>query len=164
MSLAYSDIDINLIVERRPDQICITNSWEYGIGGFSIKIGKVFWYEIPSRLRLKVSNNVLEYLAEIVAIWKGVLDREISSGSCIFSSMDNTSVVRWTRKLSFMDTSQERNIIISRFLAKLIMNHRFCLYTQYFVGFLNVVADALSRDFYLSDSFLTNPLFYFYPN
>ena len=68
LSLAHSGIDINLIVERRPDQIYITDSCEYGIGGFSVKTGKAFRYEIPPYLRFKVSNNVLEYLAEVVAI------------------------------------------------------------------------------------------------
>ena len=97
-------------------------------------------------------------------MWLGVLDGEITSGSCAFSGTDNTSAVGWTRKSSFADSSQEPHIIISRFLARLTMDHNFCLHTQHFASFLNVVADALSRDFYPSDAFLAHLLFYFYPD
>ena len=54
--------------------------------------------------------------------------------------------------------------MVARKLASLVMKHNFCMYSQHFAGWLNVVADSLSRDFHLKDDFLTHLLFFFYPN
>jgi hypothetical protein len=44
----------------------------------------------------------------------------------------------------------------ARQLAKLVMNSQSCLYSQWFAGVDNVVSDALSHDFHLTDSSLTH--------
>ena len=110
---AHEGISINLIIERQPDCIFVTESCEYGLGGFSMKTGKAFRYEIPYYLRFRVSNNVLEYLAEVIAVWLGVLDGEVQDESCVFSGTDNTSAVGWTCKSNFSDSSQKLHITIS---------------------------------------------------
>ena len=68
LKLAQSGISINLVLERRPDGIYITDSCEHVIGGFSLKTGGAFRWSISPHLRFRVSNNVLEHVAEIVAI------------------------------------------------------------------------------------------------
>ena len=141
----------------------ITDSCECGLGGFSIGTGRAFRYKTPENLRFRVSNNVLEFLAEVVAIWLGSLDSEVSSGSCAFSGTDNTSAVGWSFKSSFIDETQEPRVAASRELASLSIAHRFCNHTQHLKGLRNVVADCLSRDFHLDDKFLTHLLKFFYP-
>ena len=164
LRLAHDGVSINLIIERRPDSLFVTDSCECGLGGFSVKTGRAFRFEIPPHLRFKVSNNVLEYLAEVVAIWLGVLEGEVTEESCVFAGTDNTSAVGWTHKSNFSDATQEPHIEISRKLASLSIDHRFCLYSQHFTGWMNVVADSLSRDSHLPDEFLAHLLFHFYPS
>ena len=55
---ATNHISVNLVVERWSDHALMTNSCEHAIGGFSLKNGRAFLYEIPDYLRFKVSNNV----------------------------------------------------------------------------------------------------------
>ena len=86
-------MSINLIIERQPTTIFVTDSCEAGIGGFLVKTGRAFRFEIPDHLRFRVSNNVLEYLALLVAIWLGILDGEVSNDSCSLATSDNTSAL-----------------------------------------------------------------------
>ena len=178
LKMANDGIDINLLIERQPNHLFITDSCENGIGGFSLKSGRAFRFEIPSHLKGRVSNNVLEYLAEIVAIWMGILEEEVQPLDCCYSCTDNTSAIGWTFKSNFSgcisngkdkkvdDVAQEDispHLILSRKLASLVIDSRICLYTQHIKGILNIVADILSRDFHLNDVILTELLLYFYP-
>ena len=88
------EISLNLIIERYPDYIYITNSYKNGIGGFSILTGRAWRFKLPEYLKGKVSNNVLEYLVEIIAIWQGILNEEILPLNCIFSGTDSTTTVK----------------------------------------------------------------------
>ena len=44
------------------------------------------------------------------------------------------------------------------------MDNGFCFYSQHFAGWINVVVECLSRDFYLDDDFLAHLLLFFCPN
>ena len=66
--MANDGININLLVERQPNHLFITDSCENGIGGFSLKSGRAFRFEIPNHLKGRVSNNVLEHLALTLCI------------------------------------------------------------------------------------------------
>ena len=102
---ANNGISINLIIERRPDCIFVTDACEHGIGGFSVRTGNAFRFDIPKHLLFRVSNNVPEYLAEIVAVWLGILDGEVRENSCVCSGTDNTSAVGWTYKSNFANST-----------------------------------------------------------
>ena len=128
-----------------------------------MKTGQAFRFEIPPHLRFCVSNNILEYLAEVVAIWLGILEKEVGKFSCSFSGTDNTSAIGWTYKSNFCDSTKKPHLLISRLLARLVMDSQSCLYTQHLKGIHNIVVDALSRDFHLSNLVLTSLLKYFYP-
>ena len=93
LSKAKDGTSINLIIERQPTSIFVTDSCEAGIGYFSVKTGRAFRFEIPDHFRFRVSINVLECLALVVAIWFGILDREVSNESCSLAMSDNTSAL-----------------------------------------------------------------------
>ena len=42
LSMAHEGIDINLLIERQPNHLFVTDSCENGIGGFSMKSGRAF--------------------------------------------------------------------------------------------------------------------------
>ena len=110
-----------------------------------------------------MSNNIFEYLAEVVCMYLGILEGEVLPDSCVLSGIDSASAISWTHKSSFSDYVQEPHIFMSRRLALLTIEHRFCLYSQYLARFKNIVVDSLSRDLYLDNLFLTHLLMYFYP-
>ena len=93
-----------------------------------------------------------------------MLEVEITEGSYVFAGTDNTSALDWTCKSIFSENTQQPHVMLARKLASLVMGNQFCLCSQHFEKYLNVVVDVLSRDFHLSDEFLTHLLFLFYPN
>ena len=93
LELASMGISMNLIIERRPNNIFILDSCEHRIRGYSLKTRSAFYFKIPAHLWFEVSNNVLKHLAKIVVIWKGVLEREVTECSCTFSGMDSASTI-----------------------------------------------------------------------
>ena len=74
---ARKGISINIIIDRRPTNIFAMDSCENGIGGFSAETGKAFRHEITNNLRFKVSNNVIEFLSEVIDVWLGSLNDEV---------------------------------------------------------------------------------------
>ena len=138
--------------------------------------GHAFRFEIPDHLKGRVSNDVLEHLAEIVAMWLGALEGEASALECCFSCVDNASAIRWTCKSKFtgchnhVETNNDDvhwdetlpHLILSRKLVSLVIESKARLHVQCIKGVMNVVADSLSWDFHLSDVVLTNLLLHFY--
>ena len=51
LKLVQSGTSIKLFLERRPNAIFITDSCEHAIGGFSMKTGRAFCFELPEHLR-----------------------------------------------------------------------------------------------------------------
>ena len=73
---------------------------------------------------------------------------------------DSTTSAGWLQKSNFLVNNNDEGqvaarITIARTHARLYMNHQIREYSQWFPGKHNNVADALSRDFYLSDDELT---------
>jgi hypothetical protein len=99
----------------------------------------------------------LEFKACLITIWVDILNSKISQEDCILSQMDSATANGWLRKSNFSDPDDEvAQLMTARQLAKLVMNSQSCLYSQWFAGVDNVVSDALSHDFHLTDSSLTH--------
>ena len=84
------------------------------------------------------------------------MNDNIPPEDCILSQNESTSATGWLRKSNFSDSEDSiAQMITARHLASLILNSKSCLYSQWFKGGENQVADSLSRDFHLSDSVLS---------
>jgi hypothetical protein len=119
--------------------------------------GVAWRFEIPLNLRLRASLNSLEFIACVITIWVDILRNQISSEDCILSQSDSTSASGWLRKSNFTDSNDSNiQMITARHLATLILDSKTCLYSQWFPGGENSVADSLSRDFNLNDSDLSH--------
>ena len=64
---ANKGVSMNLLTFRQPDVVYICDAAEYGLGGFASH-GRAWTYEIPPELRDRAHINLLEYLAQIIAI------------------------------------------------------------------------------------------------
>ena len=65
---SHVGIPINLMIERQLNAMFIEESCDNVIGSFSLTAGVAFRHELPDHLKGRVRNNVLEHVAEIVAI------------------------------------------------------------------------------------------------
>jgi hypothetical protein len=98
----------------------------------------------------------LEFIACIITIWIESLNNSIEKESCILRQTDSSSAYGWLRKSNFSDTDDEIvQMTMARHLAYLLLSRESCLYSQWFAGDENQVADSLSRDFHFSDHQLT---------
>jgi hypothetical protein len=77
------------------------------------------------------------------------------AGSCFLSQTDSTSAAGWIRKSNFGDV-HPMHLQVAQATATLMMDHASTVYSQWFEGNSNEVADALSRDHHLSDTQLLN--------
>jgi len=101
----------------------------------------------------------------VISIWIDVLSDSIEPESCILRQTNSTSASGWLRKTNFADSKEEKvQMTTARLLVNLVINSKCCLYSQRFPGDENVVADALSRDFYLSNTDLSNLIIFLFPS
>jgi hypothetical protein len=166
---ACDGISLNLITFRRPTHIYRADACDHGIGGYS-KRGRFWRWEIPPNLRCRASINILEFVASLVGMWLDIIENEILPLSCILCMTDNTSSAGWLRRSNFKE--QEDNVEMqkakehcARTFAKLCIDSKIKIYSQWFPGKQNVIADSLSRDTHLSDEnilllFANSPLTY----
>ncbi len=152
-----SGISINNVVFRKPTHIYRSDASEFGLGGYNIISGRAWRFELPVDCRLRTSLNSLEFIACLINIWIDILMDNVPAESCFLSQTDSSTAAGWLRKLNFADDINSMvQLTTARHLAKLVMKAESCLYSQWFAGELNVVADCLSRDFHLNDLALTN--------
>ena len=124
--------------------------------------GRAWRLPLPSSWR-GLPINTLEFIATIIALEIEFHCNPPSPGECSLISCDNVSAMEWLRKSNFDSTASATNFALARHTAQLVLRARHCLYSQWIAGKENNVADALSRDFHLSDKDLTQHLFSTYP-
>jgi len=123
---------------------------EFGIGGYNIVTGIAWRFELPVECRLRTSLNSLEFLGCVISIWLDIFLGAIEPESCLLSQTDSTTAMGWLRKTNFADKLDEAvQLATARKLADLVLNSESCLYSQWFSGSENSIADSLSRDFHL---------------
>jgi len=82
----------------------------------------------------------------------------------VLSQTDSTTALGWLKKSNFADKLDEVvQLTTARKLADIILESQACLYSQWFPGDQNAVADSLSRDFHISVSNLCHLLTSHFP-
>ncbi|KAI2495235.1 hypothetical protein MHU86_19289 [Fragilaria crotonensis] len=153
---ASRGISINRLVCRWPTRIVRVDACPQGIGGYCLKSGLAWRYQLPEHLLGRATLNTLEFLAAFVgmivefhegAAWT---DEDV-----LLSQGDSTSAAGWLAKSNFNDDCP-LHLTIARAFADFCLTHEIDHYTQWFPGKENKVADMLSRDFALDDAALTD--------
>lgn len=161
LTKAHQGISMNLLTFRRPNIVLrLDASTSHGLGGYSAD-GRIWRWAIPTPWLGLLNINILEFLAVIIGIWIEVHEGRLTPLSCILAMTDNTSAAGWVRKSNFSelrDGSEESKLdmklkrILARKLASITLDADSCLYSQWFPGNKNDVADCCSRRFDLPDS------------
>ncbi len=161
LGLAHRGISMNILVFRKPTVIYRSDASEFGIGGYNLISGIAWRLELPLDCHSRTSLNSLEFLACLISIWIDHFHKILEPESCLYS----TSALGWLRKSNFADESDEKvQLATARKLADILLETESCLYSQWFPGEKNVIADSLSRDFHIDDSNLSSLLTAYFPD
>jgi hypothetical protein len=154
--VAHTSISLNLLATREPNNILWTDASEHGLGGYSLKTGRAWRWEIPLHLRGRKLINFLEFLACVVGIMLSIEEDDPAAGYCYLSATDNTSAMGWLRKSNFVsDGDRAAHLGLAREFTSELLRRALMNYSQWFAGEGNWVADLLSRDLVLSDHKIT---------
>jgi len=75
------------------------------------------------------------------------------------SQIDSSMATGWLRKSNFADKVDEAvQLTTACKLARILIDTKSCLFSQWFPGESNIVSDSLSRDFHLPVDYLSNIL------
>lgn len=151
---AKQGISMNLLTNRIPTHITVTDACPTGIGGFSVTTGRA--WRIKFIEKPKVPNNTLEYLACVIGIWIEQLNGEIRPDDIVLALTDNSSAAGWLHRCNCDARIDKPKTEIAQHLAKLSMDFFFTIHPQHLPGKDNGAADALSRLFDLDDDELTH--------
>jgi len=164
LEYASRGFSLNNVTYRQPTHIFRSDACEFGMGGYNPASGRAWRWEIPVDLRYCTSVNSLEFLACLITLWIDIDLQNIGGEDCILSQTDSTTAAGWLRKSNFSDNSDEFiQLASARHLASLLLKSKSCIYSQWFSGDVNCVADSLSRDFHLEASHLASLLVRSYP-
>ena len=148
MRKAATGVSINILVLRVATHLYRSDAAVHGIGGYSDR-GRAWRYEIPEKLRLQATINLLEYIGSIIGPWIDFLEGNLPPESCIFSQGDNTTAASWLQKTNFA-SNKPVHLKVSRRLANLLLEAEVQLTNEWIEGESNPLADSLSRDTHLS--------------
>ena len=94
-------------------------------------------------------------MAAIVTIWIDILEGFIPKLACLLGCTDSSSTVGWMHRSNFEPVAKPIHECLARHLARILMAAQCTLYSQHQKGKYNVIADILSRWFFLSTAELT---------
>ena len=152
------DIDINHITFTVPSITCYSDACEHGMGGYVVN-GPAWRYKLPPELVGVFSINLLELIAASLTIQLAIHHiKDKSYPHRILAFTDNSSALNWLHKSNFDTQCFEKHDAVARDLALFCLRHNVSLFPQHIYGKENKVADALSRDFHLSNKNLTKIL------
>ena len=152
---ARTGVSFNLIVFRQPSKMYLSDSCPHRVGSFSLKSGRAWRLKLPLDLVWKVSNDLLEFMADIICIWVDILENEMDTFDCYLSLGDNTSAIGWMHKSNLCDVTQLPHEEAAQHLARSCVDNDIYIYAQHFKGVWNVVSDFLSRDHHIPAEILT---------
>ena len=156
---SHNGINMNLITFRLPTHVYFSDACPAGMGGYNHN-GTAWRFKIPLPLQNRASINMLEHIASTIGPWLDLISNTIPPLSCSLSMTDNTTAAGWLRKSNFADDDENGihmkvKMTIARDHATRILENDIREYSQWFPGRYNIIADALSRDFHLSNDKLT---------
>ncbi len=144
---AAQGISINRLVCRWPTRIVRVDACPQGIGGYCLKSGIAWRYQLPEDLLGRATLNTLKFLAAFVGMV--VEFREGAAWTyedVLLSQGDSTSASGWLAKSSFddncplhltkssFDDNCPLHLTIARAFADFCLTHEIDHYTQWFPG------------------------------
>jgi len=144
---AHEGVSMNIIIDRKPTNIILTNACPQGIGGYSPTSGRGWYHAFsPDITSSGVSNNFFEFLGIAIGVIVEIEEEQsVLPDSSLLALGDNTSSVGWLHRSNFSDSTQGGHDAIARRLVSAVLDAKSTLFGQHIAGSKHVVADFLSR-------------------
>ena len=110
------------------------------------------WY-IPPKWHGVITLNLLEFLASEFSIYMTI--QQLRHRSNVLAFTDISSALGWMHNASFYPVNEGGHDTVTRWMGWKFVSNEASLYSQYIKGTDNIIADSLSRDFNISDQYLT---------
>ena len=148
-------ISMNAVSCRLPTICYYKDACPQSLGGWNYG-GEFYDFCITEKLLNHAHINELEFLACVIHPWIDILRGRLTQGDCFLVMGDSTTAMGWINKSRYREVGEtaERHAIrlqIARKLAELVIDNVLTMYSQWFPGKDNVIADCLSRYTHLSD-------------
>ena len=160
---ARTGVSLNLLTFRDPTHVFRVDACEHGVGGYCLDTGLAWRWEIPEDLRYRVTLNGLEFLGGYLMLALAASHHRIQPEACVLVQGDSTSATGWMKKSNFAVEDRPFHRWVARSLARLLMGVSARLFSQWFPGDLNNIADCLSRDHHMTDSNLESHMHLHFP-
>jgi len=154
---ARDGISLNNVTLRTPTHLLWADSCPEGLGGYSVS-GHAWRLQLEEHLLDRVSNNVLEFMAQVITAWIEIRAGRVPPLSCLLALSDSSSACGWLHKSNFWKVFQVVHAAVARKLAELVTEANSPLFSQHFRGELNNLSDCFSREHHLCDDDLTQKL------
>jgi hypothetical protein len=154
LASAGAGIVMNTLTFRHPTHV---SRVEHVIGGYSLITGQAWRFELPIDLRLRASLNSLKHLASYIQLAFEVAMPGLLPSSVILTGTDSTTAAGWLHHFSIDDSQPDSPSLclwVARATAHLLLDHSAVLFSKWFPGKENEVADSLSRDHHLTNNAL----------
>jgi hypothetical protein len=101
---ANTRISLHLITLCSPITYILSDTCEYGLGGYNIYSGRVWRFQLPIDCIGRAHINTLEFVASVISIWIEIHNNFINPYDCILSQMESTTKAGWLRKSNFSES------------------------------------------------------------
>ena len=155
LNKVHEGVSMNTISFCLPDICYFGDACNHGLGDWN-HLGEFYGFVTPANLVGHAHINELEFLTCVIYPWLDIINGRILKGDCILVMGDSTTAMGWLHKSRYREKGEtaERHAIrlkIARKLAELVIDNNLTLYSQWFPGKNNIIADCLSRNSHLSD-------------
>jgi hypothetical protein len=94
LDCAHKGINMNIMLFRPPTKIYTNNANKHGLWGFST-YGRAWAWTIPEKLQGRAHINLLEFIAQLISIWIGIIEKNVKPFECLLGMGDNTASMGW---------------------------------------------------------------------
>jgi hypothetical protein len=154
---AGAGIEMNTLTFRHPMHISRVDACEHGIGGYSLITGQAWRFELPVDLHLQASLNSLKHLASFIQLAFEAAMTGVPPSPVILMGTDSTTAAGWLLHSSFHSSqpdSRPLRLWVACTTTHLLLDHSAVLFSKWFQGKENEVANSLSRDRHLTNDAL----------
>ena len=102
---SHIEVDMNLLVYRKPTKVYRSDSCPAGLGRYSINSFADIFY-IPLWLKFQASNDLLEHLATLITPWINIIAKRLGPGDCSLSMTDNSTSEGWLIETNFKEDGE----------------------------------------------------------
>jgi hypothetical protein len=153
----HKGMSLNQVTYQCPTVLSWSDACPQGMGGYD-SLGNAWQFPLSPKniAACQFKNNSLEFVAALISVWVEISTEKVSKEECFLALGDNTSAIGWLHKANIDETKNLPLHMDTRKYAEILLQADCRLHTQHIAGKYNIIADILSRKFYLPNKELNS--------